>query len=73
MADGERTSPSLTAKVVAVIAIVIVAWLVLRLSFATVRLAFAIAGYILVAFVAYQFGKWVGRHSGPDDDDDPTA
>jgi hypothetical protein len=72
VADGERTSPSLTAKVVAVIAIVIVAWLVLRLSFATVRLAFAIAGYILVAFVAYQFGKWVGRHSGPDDDD-PTA
>jgi hypothetical protein len=45
-----------------------VAWVVLRLSFATVRLAFAIAGYILVAFVAYQFGKWVGRHSGPDDE-----
>jgi hypothetical protein len=68
VAETERPSTPLGLKVALVIVVVAVAWVVLRLSFATVRLAFAIAGYILVAFVAYQFGKWVGRHSGPDDD-----
>lgn len=69
MAEAERPQTSLTAKVLAAIIIVVVAWIVLRLTFATVRFAFALAGYIIVAFVAYQFGKWVGRHSGPDEDD----
>ncbi len=68
MADEQRPATPLGLKVALAIVVVAVAWVVLRLSFATVRLAFAIAGYILVAFVAYQFGKWVGRHSGPDDE-----
>lgn len=69
MADTQRPSPSLTAKAIVVALIVVAAWIVFRLTFATVRAAFALAGYILVAFLAYQFGKWVGRHSGPDDED----
>jgi hypothetical protein len=72
MADGERPT-SLTAKVLAVVVIVVVAWILLRVTFATVRLAFALAGYIIVAFLAYQVGKWVGRHSGPDEDESPSS
>jgi hypothetical protein len=69
VAETERPPVPFGMKVALAIVVVAVAWVVLRLSFATVRLAFAIAGYILVAFIAYQFGKWVGRHSGPDDED----
>jgi hypothetical protein len=67
VADGGRPQTSLTAKLLAAIVIVVVAWIVLRLTFATVRVAFALAGYLIVAFLAYQVGKWVGRNSaGPE-------
>jgi hypothetical protein len=69
VSNGERPTTSLTAKVFAVVVMVVVAWILLRVTFATVRLAFALAGYIIVAFLAYQLGKWVGRHSGPDEDE----
>lgn len=54
-----------------VVAFVILAalavWLAVGLIFTTLRFAFAIAGYIIVAFLAYQVGKWVGRNSaGPE-------
>jgi hypothetical protein len=54
-----------------VVAIVILlafaVWLAVGLIFATLRFALAIAGYIIVAFLAYQVGKWVGRSSsGPE-------
>lgn len=38
-------------------------WLAVGILFATVRVALAFAGYVIVAFLAYQFGKWVGRNS----------
>ncbi len=69
MAGPERPQTSLAAKALVVVLAVVVAWIVLRVTFATVRLAFALAGYIIVAFLAYQLGKWVGRHSGPDEDE----
>jgi hypothetical protein len=72
VADGQRPTTSLTAKAIVVVVVVVAAWIVFRLTFATVRAAFALAGYILVAFLAYQVGKWVGRHSGSDDEDDAT-
>jgi hypothetical protein len=73
VAEAERPQTSFTAKLLAAVVIVVVAWIVFRLTFATVRFAFALAGYIIVAFVAYQFGKWVGRHSGPDDEEADTS
>jgi hypothetical protein len=69
VAGAERPQTSLAAKALVVAVIVVVAWIVLRVTFATVRLAFALAGYVIVAFLAYQVGKWVGRHSGPDEDE----
>jgi hypothetical protein len=50
--------------VVAVIILLALAvWLTVGLLFTTFRFALAIAGYIIVAFLAYQVGKWVGRSS----------
>jgi uncharacterized membrane-anchored protein len=54
-------------KVGLVIVAAIAVWLAVGLLFATLRLALAFAGYVIVAFLAYQLGKWVGRNSaGPE-------
>jgi len=45
----------------------IAVWLAVGLIFATLRLALAFAGYVIVAFLAYQLGKWVGRSSKNDE------
>jgi hypothetical protein len=42
-------------------------WIAVGLLFATLRLALAFAGYVIVAFLAYQLGKWVGRSSKSDE------
>jgi hypothetical protein len=50
-----------------VLVLAVAAWLAIGLIFTTLRLALAFAGYIIVAFLAYQVGKWVGRNSaGPE-------
>ena len=54
-------------KIGLVIVAALAVWLAIGLLFATLRLALAFAGYIIVAFLAYQLGKWVGRNSvGPE-------
>jgi hypothetical protein len=54
-------------KVGLVIVAAFAVWLAVGLLFATLRVALAFAGYIIVAFLAYQVGKWVGRNSaGPE-------
>jgi hypothetical protein len=50
-------------KVGLVIVAAIAVWLAIGLLFATLRLALAFAGYVIVAFLAYQIGKWVGGSS----------
>ena len=54
-------------KVGLVIVAAIAVWLAVGLLFATLRLALAFAGYVIVAFLAYQLGKWVGRNSAGDE------
>lgn len=54
-------------KIGLVIVAALAVWLAVGLLFTTVRVALAFAGYIIVAFLAYQFGKWVGRNSGSDE------
>lgn len=50
-----------------ILALAVAVWLAVGLIFTTLRLALAFAGYIIVAFLAYQVGKWVGRNSsGPE-------
>jgi hypothetical protein len=54
-------------KIAFIILLAFAVWLAVGLIFATLRFALAIAGYIIVAFLAYQVGKWVGRNSaGPE-------
>jgi hypothetical protein len=54
-------------KVGLVIVAAIAVWLAVGLVFATLRLALAFAGYVVVAFLFYQLGKWVGRSSTNDE------
>jgi hypothetical protein len=63
--DYDDTSPGIPLwfKVGLVVVAAIAVWVAAGLLFATVRLALAFAGYVVVAFLAYQFGKWVGRNS----------
>jgi hypothetical protein len=54
-------------KVGLVIVAAIGVWLAVGLLVTTLRLALAFAGYVIVAFLAYQLGKWVGRSSSSDE------
>jgi uncharacterized membrane protein len=69
MASEYDSSPGvpLWFKIGLVIVAAIAVWLAVGLLFATLRLALAFAGYVIVAFLAYQFGKWVGRNSARDE------
>jgi hypothetical protein len=67
--DYESTGGGLPWYVIVAVVILLAfaVWLVLGIVFTTLRLALAFAGYIIVAFLAYQVGKWVGRNSaGPE-------
>jgi hypothetical protein len=67
--DYDDTSPGIPLwfKVGLVVVAAIAVWVAAGILFATVRLALAFAGYVVVAFLAYQFGKWVGRNSARDE------
>ena len=69
MASEYDSSPGVPwwFKVGLVIVAAIAVWLAVGLLFATLRLALAFAGYVIVAFLAYQLGKWVGRNSAGDE------
>ena len=54
-------------KVGLIIVVALAVWLAVGVLFTTLRIALAFAGYVIVAFLAYQVGKWVGRNSaGPE-------
>jgi predicted lysophospholipase L1 biosynthesis ABC-type transport system permease subunit len=67
--EYEEASPGIPLwfKVGLVIVAAIAVWLAVGLLWSTLRLALAFAGYVIVAFLAYQIGKWVGRNSGPEE------
>ena len=54
-------------KVGLVIVAAIAVCVAVGLLFATLRLALAFAGYVVVAFLFYQLGKWVGHGSKVDE------
>lgn len=66
--EYDDTSPGIPLwfKVGLVVVAAIGVWLAVGLLVTTLRLALAFAGYVVVAFLAYQFGKWVGRSSKGD-------
>ncbi len=65
MAEGdlERPGTPLAVKVVALAVVVIVAWVVLLPLFNIAASLLALALYVVIAFIAYQVGKAVGRAS----------
>jgi hypothetical protein len=65
--DARPPGIPLWFKVGLVIVAAIGVWLAVGILFATLRFALAFAGYVIVAFLAYQFGKWVGRSSKSDE------
>ena len=67
--EYEDTSPGIPLwfKVGLVIVAAIGVWLAVGILFATLRVALAFAGYVVVAFLFYQLGKWVGRNSAGDE------
>ncbi len=65
--DGTSPGIPLWFKVGLVIVAAIGVWLAVGLLLSTLRLALAFAGYVIVSFLAYQIGKWVGRSSRSDE------
>jgi Flp pilus assembly protein protease CpaA len=61
--DLERPRTPLAVKIVGLAVVVIVAWVVLLPLFNIAASLLALALYVIVAFVAYQVGKAVGRSS----------
>jgi len=61
MSDIERPSTGGGLKVVAIVAIVIVGWLVLLPVLSLARSLIPLALYVIIAVVAFQVGKVVGR------------
>jgi hypothetical protein len=67
--EYDDTSPGIPLwfKIGLVIVAAFSVWLAVGLLVSTLRLALAFAGYVIVAFLAYQIGKWVGRSSRSDE------
>ncbi len=63
MTDLERPRTPLAVKIAALAVVVIVAWVVLLPLFNIAASLLALALYVVVAFLAYQVGKAVGRSS----------
>jgi type IV secretory pathway VirB3-like protein len=63
--DDETSRPTvpLGVKVIGFVILAVVAWFVFLWISAAVRTAFALLGYLVVAVIAYFFGKAVGRAS----------
>ena len=63
--EDETSRPTLPlgVKVIGFAVLAVVAWFVFLWLSAAVRTAFALLGYVVVAVVAYFFGKAVGRAS----------
>jgi type IV secretory pathway VirB2 component (pilin) len=61
MSDIERPSTGGAIKVIAIVAIVIVGWLVLLPVLSLARSLIPLALYVIIAVVAFQVGKVAGR------------
>jgi hypothetical protein len=63
--DDETSRPTLpwSVKLIGFVILAVVAWFVFLWISAAVRTAFALLGYVVVAVIAYLFGKAVGRAS----------
>ena len=65
MADLERPSTPVIAKIGGIVVLVLLGWLLFGSALTVVKAAIALIGYVIVAFVAFNVGKVVGRKSRP--------
>ncbi|HWW45849.1 MAG TPA: hypothetical protein VN180_12340 [Acidimicrobiia bacterium] len=65
MEQASRPRAPWSLKAFGVVVLALLAWLLLGSAISVGRAVVALAGYVLVAFVAYTVGKWVGRHAAP--------
>jgi len=63
--QASRPRAPWSLRAAGIILLALLAWLLLGSAMSAARTVVAIAGYLLVAFLAYTIGKWVGRHSAP--------
>jgi hypothetical protein len=63
--QASRPRAPWSLKAFGVVVLALLAWLLLGSAISVGRAVVALAGYVLVAFVAYTVGKWVGRHAAP--------
>ena len=63
MADLERPTTPLSAKIGGVVVLVLLGWLLFGSALSVVRAAIALVGYVVVGLVAFNIGKLVGRKS----------
>lgn len=61
--DAERPSSPWSLRVILIVVFVVLAWFLFGSGFSRVlRAVIALVGYVVVGFIAYHFGKFVGRH-----------
>ena len=60
-----RPRAPLSVRLLGIVALALLGWLLLGSAISAGRAVIAIAGYVVVAVVAYTVGKWVGRHGPP--------
>jgi putative flippase GtrA len=65
VSEPPRPRAPASLRVVGVVVLALLAWLLLGSALSVARAVIALAGYVIVAVVAYLVGKWVGRHSAP--------
>jgi len=63
--QASRPRAPWSLKVFGIIVLALLGWLLLGSALSVARAAIAIAGYVIVAFMAYTVGKWVGRRGAP--------
>ena len=61
----QRPRAPWSVRLLGIVALALLAGLLLGSAMSAARTVIAIAGYLVVAFVAYTVGKWVGRHGPP--------
>jgi hypothetical protein len=59
--QAQRPRAPWSLRLVGVGVLAVLAWLLFGSALSVVRAVVALAGYVVVAFLAYLVGKWVGR------------
>jgi len=62
VAETERPKSPWHLRLTAIVVLVLFGWLLFGSRLSIFRALLGLVGYVIVAFVAFQIGKFVGRH-----------